>query len=38
MRRDPMLRESVAALLPGAGRDAIGAELRGLAYRVGLPV
>ena len=38
VRRDPMVREAVAALLPGAGRDAIGAELRGMAYRVGLPV
>lgn len=37
MRRDPMVREVIASLLPGAGRDAIGAELRGMAYRVGLP-
>ncbi len=38
VRRDPLLRDVIATLLPGAGRDAIGTELRGLAHRVGLSV
>lgn len=38
VRRDPIIRETVATLLPGAGRDAIGMELRGMAYRTGLSV
>lgn len=37
VRRDPIVREVIATLLPGAGRNAVGAELRGMAYRVGLP-
>lgn len=36
VRRDPLVREVVATLLPGAGRDAVGMEIRGLAHRVGL--
>lgn len=32
------IREVIAVLLPGARRDAIGMELRGLAYRAGLAV
>ncbi|MFN2495009.1 MAG: helix-turn-helix domain-containing protein [Pseudonocardiaceae bacterium] len=38
VRRDPLVREVIAILLPGARRDAIGMELRGLAYRSGLQV
>lgn len=38
VHRHPMAREAIAMLLPGAGRDAIGMELRGLAHRAGLPV
>lgn len=38
VRRDPLVREVIAVLLPGARRDAIGMELRGLAYRAGLLV
>ncbi|MGH8922461.1 MAG: XRE family transcriptional regulator, partial [Actinomycetes bacterium] len=38
VRRDPMVREAIGALLPGAGRDALGMELRGLAYRAGVSV
>ena len=38
VRRDPMVREVVAALLPGARQDAVGMELRGLAYRAGVAV
>ncbi len=38
MRRDPLVRDTVATLLPGARRDAMGTELRGLAHRAGLPV
>jgi len=38
VRRDPIVREVIATLLPGARRDAMGAELRGLAHRAGLPV
>jgi transcriptional regulator with XRE-family HTH domain len=36
--RDPQVREAIATLLPGTRRDAIGAELRGMAHRAGLPV
>jgi transcriptional regulator with XRE-family HTH domain len=36
--RDPKVRDVIAMLLPGARRDAIGTELRGLAHRAGLPV
>jgi hypothetical protein len=36
--RDPNVREALATLLPSTRRDAIGMELRGLAYRAGLPV
>ncbi|MGQ0774247.1 MAG: helix-turn-helix domain-containing protein [Pseudonocardiales bacterium] len=38
VRRDPIVRDTIATLLPGARRDAIGTELRGMAHRVGLPV
>ncbi len=38
VRRDPMVRDAIATLLPGARRDAVGMELRGLAHRAGLPV
>ncbi|MGH3908254.1 MAG: helix-turn-helix domain-containing protein [Pseudonocardiaceae bacterium] len=38
VRRDPWVREVVATLLPGARRDAVGMEIRGLAYRTGLSV
>jgi hypothetical protein len=37
VRRDPMCRDTIATLLPGARRDAMGMELRGLAHRAGLP-
>ncbi|MGH3795318.1 MAG: helix-turn-helix domain-containing protein [Pseudonocardiaceae bacterium] len=36
--RNSNVREVLAVLLPGARRDAIGRELRGMAYRAGLPV
>ncbi|MBV9140057.1 MAG: helix-turn-helix transcriptional regulator [Pseudonocardiales bacterium] len=36
--RNPNVREALATLLPSTRRDAIGMELRGLAYRAGLPV
>ncbi|MGH4015339.1 MAG: helix-turn-helix domain-containing protein [Pseudonocardiaceae bacterium] len=38
VRRHLMARETIAALLPGARRDAVGTELRGMAYRAGLQV
>ncbi len=38
VRRDPMVRGVIVTLLPGARRDAVGRELRGMAYRAGLPV
>ena len=38
VRRDPVVREVVATLLPGARQDAVGMELRGLAYRAGVAV
>ncbi len=37
VRRDPLVRDVIATLLPGARRDAIGMELRGMAHRAGLP-
>ncbi|MGH3763947.1 MAG: helix-turn-helix domain-containing protein [Pseudonocardiaceae bacterium] len=36
--RDPLVRDVIATLLPGARRDAVGRELRGMAYRAGLPM
>lgn len=36
--RNPSARAAIAVLLPGARRDAMGRELRGLAYRASLPV
>jgi len=38
VHRHPFTRSVVAELLSGAKRDAVGRELRGLAYRSGLPV
>ncbi|MGH3888426.1 MAG: helix-turn-helix domain-containing protein [Pseudonocardiaceae bacterium] len=38
VRRDPMVREVLAELLTRARRDAVGRELRGMAYRAGLLV
>ncbi|MCA1672049.1 MAG: XRE family transcriptional regulator, partial [Actinobacteria bacterium] len=38
VRRDPIVREVIATLLPGARQDAVGMELRGLAYRAGVAV
>jgi hypothetical protein len=38
VRRAPFVRDTIAVLLPGARRDAVGQELRGLAYRAGLRV
>jgi transcriptional regulator with XRE-family HTH domain len=37
VRRDPLVREVIATLLPGTRRDAIGTELRRMAHRAGLP-
>ena len=37
-RRDPLVSDVIATLLPGTRRDAIGMELRGMAHRAGLPV
>ncbi len=36
VRRNPFVRDTIAVLLPGARRDAVGQELRDMAYRVGL--
>ncbi|MGH3938567.1 MAG: helix-turn-helix domain-containing protein [Pseudonocardiaceae bacterium] len=36
--RNPFAREAIAVLLPGARRDRLGRELRGMAYRAGLSV
>ncbi|MBV8995592.1 MAG: XRE family transcriptional regulator, partial [Pseudonocardiales bacterium] len=36
--RNPFVRDVIAELLVRARRDAVGRELRGLAYRAGLPV
>jgi transcriptional regulator with XRE-family HTH domain len=38
VQRNPFVREVLAALLTRARRDAVGRELRGMAYRAGLPV
>lgn len=38
VQRDPMVREVLAELLVRGRRDAVGRELRGMAYRAGLPV
>jgi hypothetical protein len=36
VRRNPFVRDTIAGLLPGARRDAVGQELRNMAYRAGL--
>jgi hypothetical protein len=38
IRRHPFTRSVLAELLVRAKRDAVGRELRGMAYRAGLPV
>ncbi|MGQ0774930.1 MAG: helix-turn-helix domain-containing protein [Pseudonocardiales bacterium] len=38
VQRHPFTREAIALLLPGSRRDAVGRELRAMAYRAGLPV
>lgn len=38
VQRSPMVRDALAELLACSRRDAVGRELRGLAYRAGLPV
>jgi hypothetical protein len=38
MQRNPFVREVLAELLSRSRRDAVGRELRGMAYRAGLPV
>jgi transcriptional regulator with XRE-family HTH domain len=38
VQRDPIVRELLAELLYRSRRDAVGRELRGMAYRSGLPV
>ncbi|HEY2766322.1 MAG TPA: XRE family transcriptional regulator, partial [Pseudonocardiaceae bacterium] len=38
VRRDPMVRDVLADLFARSRRDAVGRELRGMAYRAGLPV
>ncbi|MGH3828074.1 MAG: XRE family transcriptional regulator, partial [Pseudonocardiaceae bacterium] len=38
VRRDPMVRDVLTELLTRARRDAVGRELRGMAYRAGLSV
>ncbi len=38
VQRDPIIREVLAQLLTRSRRDAMGRELRGMAYRAGLPV
>jgi len=38
VQRDPFAREVLAELVSRAKRDAVGRELRGMAYRAGLPV
>lgn len=38
IRPNPFVREAVGDLLRRARRDAIGRELRGMAYRIGLGV
>ena len=37
-RRNPFVQDTLAELLPRSRRDALGRELRGMAYRAGLPV
>ena len=36
--RNPFARDVIAELVTQAKRDAVGRELRGMAYRAGLPV
>jgi hypothetical protein len=36
--RNPLARDAIGGLLVRARRDAVGRELRGMAYRAGLPV
>jgi transcriptional regulator with XRE-family HTH domain len=38
VERDPLVRDVLAELLTHTRRDAVGRELRGMAYRAGLPV
>jgi len=38
VQRDPFVREVLAELLARSRRDAIGRELRGMAFRAGLPL
>jgi hypothetical protein len=38
VQRDPFARDVLAELLIRSRRDAVGRELRGMAYRAGLPV
>lgn len=38
VQRDPFVREVLAELVTRSRRDAVGRELRGMAYRAGLPV
>jgi hypothetical protein len=38
IQRGPVVREVLAELLARSQRDAVGRELRGMAYRAGLPV
>ncbi|MGH3800096.1 MAG: helix-turn-helix domain-containing protein [Pseudonocardiaceae bacterium] len=38
VRRNPFVRGALAELLPRSRPDAVGMELRGMAYRAGLPV
>jgi hypothetical protein len=38
VQRDPFAREVLAEVLLRAPRGAVGRELRGMAYRVGLPL
>ncbi|MGH3930421.1 MAG: helix-turn-helix domain-containing protein [Pseudonocardiaceae bacterium] len=38
VQRHPFTRDALAVLLPGSRRDAVGWELRAMAYRAGLPV
>lgn len=38
VQRDPFARDALAELVMRSRRDAIGRELRGMAYRAGLPV
>lgn len=38
LHRNPLARDALALLVTRSRRDAIGRELRGMAYRAGLPV